>query len=91
MPRAASTAPVRPKGSVRTECSHLIISSVVPMLRKLPRTIVTVGVVRRSQPLPCGSGCAPIGAPMQRTVTRFSDQRGLRAQHTTRVPNGRLM
>ena len=33
MPRAASTAPVRPKGSVRIECSHLIISRVVPLLR----------------------------------------------------------
>src|ERR1035438_182842 len=26
MPRAASTAPVKPNGSVSTECSHLIIS-----------------------------------------------------------------
>ena len=34
MPRAASTAPVSPNGSVRNECSHLIISRVVPMLRR---------------------------------------------------------
>jgi hypothetical protein len=35
MPRAASTAPVKPKGRVRMECSHLIISSVVPRLRSM--------------------------------------------------------
>src|ERR1017187_6860992 len=33
IPRAARTAPVKPNGSVRTECSHLIISRVVPTLR----------------------------------------------------------
>src|SRR5215472_10966205 len=32
IPRAANTAPVKPNGSVSTECSHLIISSVVPVL-----------------------------------------------------------
>jgi hypothetical protein len=32
-PSAASTAPVKAKGSAKTECSHLIISSVVPRLR----------------------------------------------------------
>ena len=41
MPRAASTAPVRPKGRVSTECSHLIISRVVPVLWKIFRRTAT--------------------------------------------------
>ena len=35
-PPAASIAPVMAKGSTKIECSHLIISSVVPILRNRP-------------------------------------------------------
>ena len=33
IPLAAMTAPVSPKGSVRNECSHLIISSVTRVVK----------------------------------------------------------
>ena len=61
MPRAANTAPVRPKGSVSTECSHLIISRVVPMLRNSGHgMILTCGPRipdrRLAKLMPCGSG-----------------------------------
>src|SRR5208283_3560980 len=49
-------APVRPKGSVRRECSHLIISRVVPMLRnKAMDDFIVRRMVSGTVPAPCGS------------------------------------
>src|SRR5215469_956893 len=50
MPRAASTAPVRPNGSVSTECSHLIISRVVPVLCRMLRRTATFRFYRLVRP-----------------------------------------
>jgi len=91
MPRAAKTAPVRPKGSVRTECSHLIISRVVPMLRRKdtvdcnlesdPADLAAALWQRAADPLTLPGG----------TVMRSAIIAGLRAQQMTRVPKGRLI
>src|SRR5271170_7472854 len=45
-PPAASIAPIRAKGSTKIECSHLIISSVVPIFRNRSKAKLPVLVYR---------------------------------------------
>src|SRR5271168_1236586 len=45
-PPAASIAPIMAKGSTNIECSHLIISSVVPIFRNRPKVRLPVLVYR---------------------------------------------
>src|SRR5271163_4727613 len=57
-PPAASIAPIRAKGSTKIECSHLIISSVVPIFRNRPKVKLPI-LVYREQSRPDLSGPDP--------------------------------